>query len=225
MPPEASAEERQCHLWQLLLSSEAKLRPFTQEVQTLRTQQASEMKEVRRFFGVFNTPVAVIRISQNGFRVTDELLTFFSSTVRWRAMLHIFVSCWKSVSVSRLSMRERTKTCNMNFTSSNTNKVNSVKLLIVEVSLCQHSYSGVILSDRGSNLFIYSLTETQSRELAEMLAQENLGDVGLSSPSEQVAYLLVERTTLLERLEVVERKLESQSLVGSSNEVEHQVKH
>ena len=56
-----------------------------------------------------------------------------------------------------------------------------------------------------------------------MLAQEELGEMGLSSPSEQVAYLLVERATLLERLEAAERRLESQSLTGSFMEVQHQV--
>ena len=56
LPPEASAEERQRHLWQLLLSSEAKLQSATQELQTLRTQQANEMKEVRHFFGVLVDP-------------------------------------------------------------------------------------------------------------------------------------------------------------------------
>uniref|UniRef100_A0A3Q1GJ18 Coiled-coil domain containing 30 n=1 Tax=Acanthochromis polyacanthus TaxID=80966 RepID=A0A3Q1GJ18_9TELE len=64
--------------------------------------------------------------------------------------------------------------------------------------------------------------ESQSKELAEMLAQEDLGEMGLSSPSEQVAYLLVERATLLERLEAAERRLESQSLCGSFKEVHHQ---
>lgn len=58
-----------------------------------------------------------------------------------------------------------------------------------------------------------------------MLAQEDLGEIGLSSPSEQVAYLLVERTTLLERLEAAERRLESQNLTGSLRDIHHQVKH
>lgn len=57
-----------------------------------------------------------------------------------------------------------------------------------------------------------------------MLAQEDLGEIGLSSPSEQVAYLLVERATLLERLEAVERRLESQSLTDNLKDVCHQVK-
>lgn len=57
-----------------------------------------------------------------------------------------------------------------------------------------------------------------------MLAQEDLGEIGLSSPSEQVAYLLVERATLLERLEAAERRLESQSLTCNLREGHHQVK-
>lgn len=57
-----------------------------------------------------------------------------------------------------------------------------------------------------------------------MLAQEDLGEMGLSSPSEQVAYLLVERATLLERLEAAERRLGSQSFTDSLREVQHQVK-
>lgn len=56
-----------------------------------------------------------------------------------------------------------------------------------------------------------------------MLAQEDLGEMGLSSPSEQVAYLLVERATLLERLEAAERRLESQSLSGNLMEGQQQV--
>ncbi|KAM9343455.1 coiled-coil domain-containing protein 30 [Pholidichthys leucotaenia] len=59
--------------------------------------------------------------------------------------------------------------------------------------------------------------EVQSKELAEMLAQEDLGEMGLTSPSEQVAYLLVERATLLERLEAAER-----SLTGNVKETDHQ---
>lgn len=56
-----------------------------------------------------------------------------------------------------------------------------------------------------------------------MLAQDDLREIGLSSPSEQVAYLLVERATLLERLESTERRLESQSPTGSLREVHQQV--
>ncbi|XP_027867699.1 coiled-coil domain-containing protein 30 isoform X1 [Xiphophorus couchianus] len=64
--------------------------------------------------------------------------------------------------------------------------------------------------------------EIQSKEMAEMLSQEDLGEIGLSSPSEQVAYLLVERATLLERLEAAEGKLESHTLaVTNSDHGEH----
>lgn len=44
-----------------------------------------------------------------------------------------------------------------------------------------------------------------------MLDQEGLSEISQSSPSEQVAYLLVERATLLEKLEALELKLDSRS--------------
>lgn len=44
----ASAEECQRHLWRQLLHCEGDLRTATQELHTLRTQQATEMKEVRQ---------------------------------------------------------------------------------------------------------------------------------------------------------------------------------
>ncbi|CAK6951177.1 coiled-coil domain-containing protein 30-like isoform X3 [Scomber scombrus] len=43
--------------------------------------------------------------------------------------------------------------------------------------------------------------------------------MGLSTPSEQVAYLLVERATLLERLEAAERRMDSHSLSDNLREV------
>ncbi|XP_051805217.1 coiled-coil domain-containing protein 30 isoform X2 [Acanthochromis polyacanthus] len=149
LPPAASAEERQRHLWQQLLNSEAKLQSATQELQTLRLQQANEMKEVESY-------VAHIR----GLLEERECLT---------------------------ADYERDN-----------------EHLRHELHQIRHQQ------------------ESQSKELAEMLAQEDLGEMGLSSPSEQVAYLLVERATLLERLEAAERRLESQSLCGSFKEVHHQ---
>lgn len=44
--PEAPAEERELHLWRLLQRSEGSLSAATEDLQTLRTQQASEMREV-----------------------------------------------------------------------------------------------------------------------------------------------------------------------------------
>ncbi|XP_043356039.1 coiled-coil domain-containing protein 30 [Dermochelys coriacea] len=46
-----------------------------------------------------------------------------------------------------------------------------------------------------------------------MLAQEGLSKIAQSSPSEQIAYLLVERTTLLEKLEIADQKLDSHSYI------------
>ncbi|XP_067383427.1 trichohyalin isoform X3 [Channa argus] len=151
VPPVATAEDRQRHLWQQLLESEAKLQSATQELQSLRTQQANEMKEVERY-------VAHIR----GLLEERECLTadYERDNELLRRELH--------------QIRQQ--------------------------------------------------QDNQSKELAEMLAQEDLSEMGLTSPSEQVAYLLVERATLLERLEAAERRLESQSLTSSLSEV-HQKEH
>lgn len=44
---DASSEQKLCHLWQLLVRSERELLSSSEELLTLRTQQATEMKEVR----------------------------------------------------------------------------------------------------------------------------------------------------------------------------------
>ncbi|XP_060115605.1 coiled-coil domain-containing protein 30 [Heteronotia binoei] len=49
--------------------------------------------------------------------------------------------------------------------------------------------------------------ESQQKEVEEMLEQEGLLDIARSSPSEQIAYLLVERSALLEKLEGMAQKL------------------
>lgn len=56
-----------------------------------------------------------------------------------------------------------------------------------------------------------------------MVEQEGLAEISHSSPSEQVAYLLVERAALLEKLEAGERKLDDVSLPGSLEEAALQV--
>ncbi|XP_038629429.1 paramyosin isoform X3 [Scyliorhinus canicula] len=65
--------------------------------------------------------------------------------------------------------------------------------------------------------------ETQAKEVEEMLDQEGLAEIAHSGPSEQVAYLLVERATLLEKLELAERKVDSQSITGSNRETDLRV--
>ncbi|XP_051843870.1 coiled-coil domain-containing protein 30 isoform X2 [Antechinus flavipes] len=57
--------------------------------------------------------------------------------------------------------------------------------------------------------------EIELKEIEEMLDQEGLSEIAQSSPSEQIAYLLVERTTLLEKLELADPKLNSYNLVGN----------
>ncbi|XP_055748584.1 coiled-coil domain-containing protein 30 isoform X3 [Salvelinus fontinalis] len=146
LAPSASAEECQRHLWRQLLHCEGDLRTATQELHTLRTQQATEMKEVENY-------VEHIR----GLLEERESLT--AEYEQDNEQLHADLQ---------------------------------------QIRLQQDS---------------------QRKEVVEMLAQEDLGEIGLSSTSEQVAYLLVERATLLERLEAAERRLDTQSLTGNLREV------
>ncbi|KAM6371542.1 coiled-coil domain-containing protein 30 [Pluvialis apricaria] len=55
--------------------------------------------------------------------------------------------------------------------------------------------------------------EAQLKEVEEMLEQEGLSEIAHSNASEQIAYLLVERTTLLEKLEIADQKLNSHSCI------------
>ncbi|XP_049734934.1 coiled-coil domain-containing protein 30 isoform X8 [Elephas maximus indicus] len=57
--------------------------------------------------------------------------------------------------------------------------------------------------------------EAQLKEVEEMLHQEGLSEITLSSPSEQIAYLLVERSTVLRKLEFVDPNPESQRCMSS----------
>lgn len=72
--------------------------------------------------------------------------------------------------------------------------------------------------------FLEPSTDSQRKEVVEMLEQEGLAEISQSNSSEQVAYMLVERATLLERLEAAERKLDTQTLTGNLREVHLQVK-
>ncbi|XP_054078761.1 coiled-coil domain-containing protein 30 isoform X3 [Rissa tridactyla] len=55
--------------------------------------------------------------------------------------------------------------------------------------------------------------EAQLKEVEEMLEQEGLSEIAHSHASEQIAYLLVERTTLLEKLEIADQKLNSRGCI------------
>ncbi|KAM7084062.1 coiled-coil domain-containing protein 30 isoform 6-T8 [Ciconia maguari] len=55
--------------------------------------------------------------------------------------------------------------------------------------------------------------EAQLKEVKEMLEQEGLSEIAHGNASEQIAYLLVERMTLLEKLEIADQKLNSHSYV------------
>ncbi|KAG5838658.1 hypothetical protein ANANG_G00225950 [Anguilla anguilla] len=147
LPPAASPDERQRHLWRLLRRCEGSLASATQDLQTLRTQQAAEMKEVENY-------VEHIR--------------------------------------NLLEDRE-------SLTAEYERENEQLRAELQQMKLQQ---------------------DAQLKEVVEMLDQEGLADISQSSPSEQVAYLLVERATLLERLEAAERKVDTQSLTGSLREEE-----
>ncbi|KAM9270186.1 coiled-coil domain-containing protein 30 [Morus bassanus] len=60
---------------------------------------------------------------------------------------------------------------------------------------------------------VHDAPEAQLKEVEEMLEQEGLSEIAHSNASEQIAYLLVERTTLLEKLEIAHQKLNSHSYI------------
>ncbi|XP_051947600.1 coiled-coil domain-containing protein 30 isoform X1 [Xyrauchen texanus] len=146
LSPQSSAEERERHLWHLLQCSEGSLTAATEDLHTLRTQQASEMREVENY-------VEHIR-----------------------------------------NMLEERESLTAEYERDN-------EQLRTELALMKHQQ------------------DSQCKELVEMLEQEGLAEISQSSASEQVAYLLVERVTLLERLEAAERKLDTQTLTGNLREV------
>ncbi|XP_016106588.1 coiled-coil domain-containing protein 30-like [Sinocyclocheilus grahami] len=144
--PEAPAEERELHLWLLLQRSEGSLSAASEDLQTLRTQQASEMREVENY----------VEHIRNMLEERESLTAEY----------------------------ERDS-----------------EQLRAELALMKHQQ------------------DSQCKEVVEMLEQEGLAEISQSSASEQVAYLLVERVTLLERLEAAERKLDTQTLTGNLREV------
>ncbi|KAM3923239.1 coiled-coil domain-containing protein 30 [Leptodactylus fuscus] len=66
--------------------------------------------------------------------------------------------------------------------------------------------------------------DSQLKEVEEMLDQEGLNEIAHSSPSEQIAYLLVERATLLEKLELLEQKMDSCSENSSDQKRQDELK-
>ncbi|KAK2825336.1 hypothetical protein Q7C36_019263 [Tachysurus vachellii] len=163
---QASLEERQIHMWRLLRSSECSLASATQELQTLREQQVSEMKEVESY-------VEHIR------NMLEERECLTAEYERDNEQLRAELEQIKH------------------------QQGKSSKMLYMK--LFSHPSS--------------TGRKCQYKEVTEMLEQEGLAEISNSSSSEQVAYLLVERVTLLERLEAAERKLDTQTLTGNLREV------
>ncbi|TRY96628.1 hypothetical protein DNTS_024254 [Danionella cerebrum] len=159
LSPEASEKERERHLWRLLQCSESSLNTAAEDLQTLRTQQASEMREVENY-------VEHIR-----------------------------------------NMLEERESLTSEYERDN-------EQLRTELALIKHQH----VNPKWSYVYLF-VSDSQCKEVLEMLEQEGLSEISQSSASEQVAYLLVERVTLLERLEAAERKLDTQTLTGNLREV------
>ncbi|XP_067826156.1 coiled-coil domain-containing protein 30 [Heptranchias perlo] len=145
-----TADEHLCHLWRIYQRSEGTLQATMQDLEGVRQQQASEMKEVENY-------VDHIR------NLSEEREALTAEYERENELL---------------------------------------KMELQQLQLEQ---------------------DTQVKEVEEMLDQEGLAEIAHSGPSEQVAYLLVERATLLEKLETAERKVDSQSATGSLLETHLQV--
>ncbi|XP_005410657.1 PREDICTED: coiled-coil domain-containing protein 30 isoform X2 [Chinchilla lanigera] len=67
--------------------------------------------------------------------------------------------------------------------------------------------------------------EVQIEESEEMLCEEGLSKIALNGPSEEIAYLLVERSTLLGKLELADSKSESQKPMSSNSQKEFPQSH
>ncbi|XP_060707999.1 coiled-coil domain-containing protein 30 isoform X2 [Hemiscyllium ocellatum] len=140
-----SATEHLSHLWRIYLRAEGTLQATMQDLEGVRQQQASEMKEVENY-------VDHIR------NLSEEREALTAEYERENELL--------KMELQRLKLEQ----------------------------------------------------ETQVKEVEEMLEQEGLAEIAHSGPSEQVAYLLVERATLLEKLESADRNVDSQSVTGSIRE-------
>ncbi|XP_048470997.1 coiled-coil domain-containing protein 30 isoform X1 [Rhincodon typus] len=144
-----SANEHLCHLWRIYLRAEGTLQATMQDLEGVRQQQASEMKEVENYVDHIRNLSEEREALTAEYEQENELL---------------------KMELQRLKLEQ----------------------------------------------------ETQVKEVEEMLQQEGLAEIAHSGPSEQVAYLLVERATLLEKLESAERKVDSQSVTGSIRETHQQ---
>ncbi|XP_041062178.1 golgin subfamily A member 4 [Carcharodon carcharias] len=153
-----TADEHLCHLWRIYQRAEGTLQATMQDLEGVRQQQASEMKEVENYVDHIRNLSEEREATTAEYERENELL---------------------KMELQRLKLEQ------------------------------------VLWTD--------GCAETQVKEVEEMLDQEGLAEITHSGPSEQVAYLLVERATLLEKLEMAERKVDSQSVTGSTRETHLQV--
>ncbi|XP_077608142.1 coiled-coil domain-containing protein 30 isoform X2 [Crocuta crocuta] len=131
----------------------------------------------------------------------------FPTTVLWVANYSAFSSSgiiWKIFSVSlhsgKLPVLGKLET-SMEKCTLNEDRLSSDTRNLEELTVKQHGSSE---------------RKMQIKEAEEMLYQEGSSEIALSSPSEQIAYLLVERGTVLRKLEARGPKPESQRCMTSN---------
>ncbi|TKC43847.1 hypothetical protein EI555_020707, partial [Monodon monoceros] len=95
------------------------------------------------------------------------------------------------------------------------NYANRVCNLPEEKEAFSHGYEKESKQPRHEFKGLQLKPEVQIKEV-EILYQEGLSEIALSSPSEQIAHLLMERSTLLRKLERGDPKPESQRCLSSN---------
>nr|XP_005994059.1 PREDICTED: coiled-coil domain-containing protein 30 [Latimeria chalumnae] len=173
LDPGSTADEHLCHLWGLFQRCEGSLCSAMQDLEELRHQQASEMKEMHKSYVCnFTEDTGLKKMTKQVYKVEN------------------YVDHIRNLSEEREALTAEFERENEQF-----------KIELQQLRLEQ---------------------EAQVKEVEEMLDQEGLSEIAHSNPSEQIAYLLVERATLLEKLDIADRKLDSQSYTGSLREAQLQ---
>lgn len=70
-------------------------------------------------------------------------------------------------------------------------------------------------------LFFFLFAATAQAEIIEMLSEQGLAEIAKSPPGEQIAYLIVERTRLLEEIE--KHRSNSRTDDGKNSNIEQQL--
>ncbi|KAM4613744.1 coiled-coil domain-containing protein 30 [Polymixia lowei] len=179
--PDAPTQDQLCFLWRVLQHRESRLVMATRALDTQRSQHIGEMAEVRK-------SLAQIRTSTEEKNVLALEIQEENDNLRERMHSLMSLQEEKDVLVQKIKEEnDRLKEQLHGLMSSQEEEV------LAEQIQQENDY----LREQLHGLM--SLHDAQQGEVAEMLRQQGLAEVMDSSPSEQVAYLLVERAAFLEK--------------------------